>query len=127
MTAVNGIGRTTGRSRGGSGDVFTLLSSCPETNPTRKNNRRYINMMSSFMMLFLTCCTFCRNGSDSVNDNVSEWVKEQEVAFIRWINQHLKSSEHQISISDLRSSLQDGLVLIALMKTVAPQSIQFVR
>lgn len=60
------------------------------------------------------------------NDD-TEWVKEQEATFIHWINQHLAASKHQISISDLRSGLHDGLVLIELMKIVAPESIQFIR
>lgn len=92
------------RSRLNSGDVFSLLSSRPETNPTRT-----------------------RKASDSNTENKSDWIKDQEKAFTSWINGHLKSSEHQTSITDIRNGLKDGLVLIQLMKTVAPEAIQFIR
>ena len=72
-----------------------------------------------------TCISF--RISDSNTDNTSEWIKDQEKTFTDWINGHLKSSKHQMTISDLRSGLKDGLVLIELMKTVAPESIQFIR
>ena len=43
------------------------------------------------------------------------------------MNQHLKVSDRELSITNLRSGLQDGLVLIELMKIVSPESIQFIR
>ena len=47
--------------------------------------------------------------------------------FMNWINQHLSKAEHSRKVSDLYNDLQDGLVLIELMKTVVPNSLKFVK
>ena len=107
MATVNGSKSPRRARLGSGGDVFSLLSSHPDTNPSLAKQSN--------------------NGSVSGKNDDTDWVKEQQTSFTQWINQHLKSSEHQMHITDLRSGLKDGLVLIELMKIVAPQSIQFIR
>ena len=87
---------------------------------------RYI-IHSICVSVYLSIHLFISNGSVSGKNDDTDWVKEQQTSFTQWINQQLKSSEHQMHITDLRSGLKDGLVLIELMKIVAPQSIQFIR
>lgn len=56
-----------------------------------------------------------------------EWVKDQEATFLHWINQHLKSAQRSIQVTDLYNDLRNGLVLIELMKVLTPTSIKYVK
>ena len=70
-----------------------------------------IHILSIYLSICLSIYLSISNGSISGKNDDTDWVKEQQTSFTQWINQHLKSSEHQMHITDLRSGLKDGLVL----------------
>lgn len=66
-------------------------------------------------------CRSAQHGSDE------KWVKTQEETFTVWLNDHLKRALHVMEVKNLYDDLQDGLVLIELMKTLVPGALKFVR
>eukprot|EP01083_Nonionella_stella_P276011 937618_1 len=51
------------------------------------------------------------------------WKSSQEKTFVRWIN--AKLSDRKLAIQDLKDSLKDGLILIALYEVLTGKSFPF--
>ena len=55
-------------------------------------------------------------GSDGLADK--GWVEVQKNTFTNWTNDKLKETDRQVE--DLKTDLQDGVSLIALLQVLAP-------
>ena len=79
-------------------DVFTLISSHPETNPRSR-----------------------KPSNGQAEPPPKEWVQTQARTFTEWINNQLAGSEHRIR--DVTQDLSDGLVLLALLERLSGATI----